>query len=170
MRVTGHVAVGAASYLYASTLLPSHPIFNEGLVFWYVGLLLTIFGSLLPDIDHPESTFGRKVKFISYPLSLIFGHRGITHSIWAILAMLYAAWYFLTEFINVGLLFVPCIALGYLSHLFADALTPQGIMPFYPIRKRFCFPIIQNGLLEVITYVLILSSAIWVFFKVGPGL
>ncbi len=169
MRVTGHVAVGASSYLYAATIYGGHPIYQNGVVFWFSGLLLTIFGSLLPDVDHPGSAFGSKVRFISYPLSLVFGHRGITHSIWALIGMCWLGWYFLTEYINVAFLFVPCLALGYLSHLFADALTPQGIVPFWPMKKRFRFPIVQNGVMEVITYVLIMSSAIWTYQNFGPG-
>lgn len=165
MRVTGHIAVGAASYLLAATLLPEHTIVNSGVVFWYVGLFLTLLGACLPDIDHPESTIGQKVKIISYPLSLFFGHRGITHSLIAVAAMLYCGYYFTTNYINTQMMFVPCVALGYLSHLFADSLTPQGIRPFYPMKKRFCIPIIQNGVIEVVVYVLLLSGAIWFYFN-----
>ncbi|EJE4724523.1 metal-dependent hydrolase [Vibrio parahaemolyticus] len=169
MRVTGHIAVGAASYLYTATFLPEHSVFNNGPIIWFAGLFLTLFGALLPDADCPESTVGKKILIISYPLSLVFGHRGITHSLWAIFAMLWLGYYFYGISFNSELAIIPCIALGYLSHLFADSLTPQGIRPFYPSRKRFCIPIVQNGLIEFVLYVLILSSAVWAYFKLGPG-
>lgn len=169
MRVTGHIAVGAASYLYTATFLPGHSIFNNGPIIWFAGLFLTLLGALLPDVDHPESTVGKKIQIISYPLSLVFGHRGITHSLCAVFAMLWLGYYFSAISVNEELAIIPCIALGYLSHLFADSLTPQGIRPFYPSKKRFCIPIVQNGLIEVVVYVLILSSSVWVYFKLGTG-
>ena len=39
--------------------------------------LIAAVGGLLPDIDHPESVIGRRVRFLSHPISAIFGHRGI---------------------------------------------------------------------------------------------
>ncbi|WP_427925738.1 metal-dependent hydrolase [Shewanella algae] len=39
------------------------------------------FGSLLPDLDHPSSTIGKRVLFVSVPLAGLFGHRQFTHSI-----------------------------------------------------------------------------------------
>ncbi|HBI7031986.1 TPA: metal-dependent hydrolase, partial [Clostridium perfringens] len=38
-------------------------------------------GSLLPDLDTPNSFIGRRLKIISYPLSTIFKHRGFLNSI-----------------------------------------------------------------------------------------
>lgn len=168
MRVTGHIAVGAASYLYAATLLPEHPVFNSGIVLWYVGLFLTLFGSLLPDIDTPESTFGSKVKIVSYPLSLIFGHRGITHSLIAIAGIFYVGYYFSVNTFYNGAIIVPCLALGYLSHILSDLITPKGVPLLYPYRRRFSIPIIRNGLIEVFVYVLIFSGSVWCYFNVGP--
>ena len=60
MRVTGHIAVGAASYLFTATILPGHAIFNSGIVIWYVGLFLTLLRACLPDLAHPESTISQK--------------------------------------------------------------------------------------------------------------
>ncbi len=39
------------------------------------------FGALLPDIDEPNSTLGRKTLGISNALRALFGHRGFTHSL-----------------------------------------------------------------------------------------
>ena len=45
---------------------------------------LAVAGPLSPDIDHPKSWVGRRMKLISIPISKLFGHRGITHSIVAV--------------------------------------------------------------------------------------
>lgn len=72
-----------------------------------------IFGSLLPDIDHPKSTISIKLWFVSWPLMILkqiikmatsglskkkqrnissmLGHRGITHSLLACISVLVAA-------------------------------------------------------------------------------
>src|SRR5690606_21555976 len=46
---------------------------------WY--LSLTVFSSLLPDIDHSRSIIGKMFLPISRYLDRNFGHRTITHSI-----------------------------------------------------------------------------------------
>lgn len=92
-------------------------------------------GSLLPDIDHPSSTFGKRIKPLSNLIGYVFGHRGITHSLIAVfvLSTLLAerahipAW-------GVGLI------VGYLSHLLGDWLTPAGIPLFWPNKKRWSSP------------------------------
>ena len=37
-------------------------------------------GSLLPDIDHPQSVIGKRHKVVSNVTRTAFGHRGVTHS------------------------------------------------------------------------------------------
>jgi inner membrane protein len=162
MNVTGHLAMGASAYLLTSHFMP-FLYNNSSATHWYLNLSLTLFGALLADIDHPTSTFGKRVRFISYPLSLIFGHRGITHSLIAIIALTYSA--FQISKSQIGLegsylyLVIPIIV-GYLSHLFADILTPSGVPLLYPNRRRFSIPIIRNGAVEFIVYSLSLILSI----------
>lgn len=78
--------------------------------------------ALLPDIDHPESLLGRKIKPISWLINKLLGHRTITHSLDFALGLClvvllssnfsYWAWMFV---------------LGYISHLLLDSLTRTGI-------------------------------------------
>jgi len=99
--------------------------------------------ALLPDVDSDEATirqvtgtarsggcFGR---LLSVGVTLLGGHRGaLTHSLLAwLVASLVAGVYF-----RGSMLFVT-FALGYLSHLVADALTMEGVPLLWPIyRKR----------------------------------
>ena len=112
-------------------------------------------GSLLPDLDHPKSTFGRKVPFVSIPLAAIAGHRGFTHSLIGVGLCLAAA------FSAAGGLAAPpwtgileAGALGYLSHLIIDMGNPAGVPLLYPSRRRFRFPLTcrPGGLLESLLF------------------
>ncbi|MFB6421976.1 MAG: metal-dependent hydrolase [Candidatus Malihini olakiniferum] len=110
---------------------------------WHIipGALLT---ALLPDIDHPKSVLGQRVKCISRPIARAFGHRGFTHSFLAILVIIC--------FIRFHLPFVWLIPtdayhamlIGYLSHIIADMLTAAGVPLLWPCRWRFCLPLIRS--------------------------
>ena len=93
-------------------------------------------GSLLPDVDTPTSTFGKKIRPISDIISFVFGHRGITHSLLMVGALIFV----LIHYIDMpswvyGLIF------GYLSHLLGDWITPSGIPLFWPLKRRYRSPI-----------------------------
>ena len=48
-----------------------------------VGNVIAVsFGALLPDIDEQHSWIGRRTRGVSDLMNTVFGHRGITHSIW----------------------------------------------------------------------------------------
>ncbi|MDP2788081.1 MAG: metal-dependent hydrolase [Pseudomonadota bacterium] len=97
-------------------------------------------GSLLPDIDHPQSWLGRRIPFVSIPLSLLIGHRGATHSAMVLFLTLAGALAFAgTAGASGGLLaaFSGALCAGYASHLAADWLTPSGIPLLWPNPRRF---------------------------------
>lgn len=88
-------------------------------------------GAALPDIDHPKSHLGRRLKIISRFVSKTFGHRGFTHSL---LFCTLVGWllFNVNESVGVGAFF------GILSHILLDMLTPfsKGVALLYPIKKR----------------------------------
>lgn len=55
-------------------------------------------------------------------------HRGITHTIWIILLLLFSCYYY-PNFITFGILS------GYTSHLIGDAYSKAGIAWFYPLQQ-----------------------------------
>lgn len=113
-------------------------------------LLVTVFSSL-PDIDHPKSKIGRKLFFISWPISLIFKHRGFFHSIFPPLILFFILYYFNLTFLGIA------VALGYLSHLIGDSITKEGINFLHPISKfRIQGPIRTGFLLEKIFFIFII--------------
>lgn len=72
-------------------------------------------GSIIPDIDHPQSLLGGVVK-----------HRGIVHSLLA-LGVSFVILSTLLSFYNANQLIAFGFFLGYFIHLVTDSLTPMGV-------------------------------------------
>lgn len=91
----------------------------------------TMLGSLLPDIDEPNSFIGRRTKIISSPLNSIFGHRTIAHNLIIYFIMLLYAIYS-KNMIIIG------VSFGAIIHIFCDAITNSGVRGgMYPILDNF---------------------------------
>ena len=102
-----------------------------------VSICWLIFGSILPDIDHPGSMIGKNVPL----LPKILKHRGFTHSILFCILMF---------FINFWL----CI--GCVVHIIMDMMTKQGVELFYPNQSKIRFPlaknVVTNGVFEKLIF------------------
>ncbi len=116
------------------------------------GAMLTIgagmFGSLLPDLDHPGSILGREAPLISSGITLFLGHRGPMHSILAAFIIWVGAWGLAARFLGATSFLTPwlvAIALGYLSHLALDALNPSGVPVLWPLKKHVRIPLVTTG-------------------------
>jgi len=113
-----------------------------------LGALLLLLGStagaLLPDIDHPKSWLGQRIPLVSVPIAAVFGHRGITHSLLAVLGLALALWHGLAQWqllqTRWGLGAVG-VAAGYLSHLAGDFVTHGGVPLLWPLKRRFSSPL-----------------------------
>jgi inner membrane protein len=133
-----HTAAGCASALLVAEYLHASP--SQAILIVAGGIL----GSHLPDIDHPKSAFGSRVLPLSLPISAIFGHRGITHSLLAVAGMSGLIWWTFNAVHWQRGYAVPVvvgIAVGYLSHLLGDWLTNSGVPLLWPSKRRFVAPI-----------------------------
>ncbi len=103
-------------------LFYSH-VFFAALISRMLGLspFLFILGSLLPDVDNPNSNVGSLCKRLSYYLKENYSHRGLTHS------LLFA----------VPCLLIPSFGLGVLSHILLDLLNKRGVRLLYPSKSCF---------------------------------
>ena len=126
----------------------------------------SVFGSLLPDIDHPDSTLGRKVKPLSLCIDKIFGHRGLFHSpllyivLTGLLLIFTKSFHGFSQYIYISFIFG--IGAGTLNHLLLDALTVSGIPLLLPFsKKRFRLAKIKTG-----TKWELIVSAICIFIMV----
>lgn len=94
------------------------------------GVLLAGMGSLIPDIDEPNSYLGKRVKLLSVPVNRGFGHRTLTHSplVWGLIQIINL------NTINNNIL--AYLIIGIFSHIILDMFNPTGVPIFYPISKK----------------------------------
>ena len=123
MRWNSHLLFGL---LFALIWISVFGVSNNWIFLGFV-----LFASLLPDIDHPQSKVGRKVKPLSWLINNVFGHRGIFHSIWPVLG-LYIVFVYLLDWRLAGL----GLCVGFFSHLVSDALTLDGVNFGHPFRAK----------------------------------
>ena len=113
-------------------------------------------GALLPDIDEPNSTIGRKTIGISNAIKTLCGHRGLTHSIAfivciGILSLLVCALGgdilreipLIASYVEVANLqgdnieiFAFGLVLGCVFHLIGDMLTISGVPLMLPFNAK----------------------------------
>lgn len=99
-------------------------------------------GSLLPDIDHPNSRVGRKALPVSVAINVVAGHRKLFHSLLPYVAGVIALTVLFPEY----KLYALALGMGCLLHLFLDSLTPEGVPFLYPFSKhRTSFLKIRTG-------------------------
>lgn len=135
MRWTTHLVAG----MLAATLV-GQPL---------TGVVVAGVSSLLPDLDTHESKLGRKLPFISIPLGLIFGHRGMLHSLLAVIIIYIIALQFFPTWA------IP-MTVGYTSHLILDSFTPSKIPWLWPYPERYGFPLVEtDSIVDIMVSVLL---------------
>jgi inner membrane protein len=136
MRWQTHTLFGISSLWLLTPFLNQTNASNIGVLVFYAA-----FGALLPDLDAGESKIKRLAFCGVKPFVLpavafhrALGHRGLLHSLlglgtFSLLAIPLARWW--------GWESSVALALGYASHLLADASTRGGVRLFYPQRERY---------------------------------
>lgn len=146
MMAGSHVVVGAAAWIWAAPHLGLASLDP-------LALGLTTIGALLPDIDHPSSWLGRRVPMVSRPLAAMIGHRGVTHSVLAVLMCLaFLRWQGFRRAV------IDPLAIGYLSHLGADLLTTSGLRLAWPLRQRQAIPLCRTGSVGEVVIVTVVAT------------
>ncbi len=117
-------------------------IFPQNLLIATLSFFLCLFGSILPDIDTKSSFIGRHFKIVGF----LFRHIVFFHSIFALLLFTVPLYLIFKS----GL---PALAfsVGFLSHLFLDILTREGIQ-IYPFDLRVRGFVKVGGFLEQIFF------------------
>lgn len=162
MMGTSHIIIGVASWAVACGVTP--------LDFTGPGAALAALGSLLPDIDHPNSTIAnwgsrsiKPFKMIAYPISMIFGHRGITHSLFAVIGCAAVlTWFAISRDMGAeSVMIVSAIVTGYLSHVFADFTTHSGVPWLWPKRKNYSLHLCQTGSMAEFCITIAFAAAVY---------
>ncbi len=85
-------------------------------------------GALIPDIDHPQSSIGRLLWFVSFPVNNRFGHRGVVHSLslWSIPLIIGLV---------SGSTVLQWVSIGCISHCVLDTMNKSGVRLFEPFSS-----------------------------------
>jgi membrane-bound metal-dependent hydrolase YbcI (DUF457 family) len=150
MLIKTHLAIAFFFILTAISFVNSPAIFA-------VGVLI---GTVVPDIDSRFSFLGQKK--IARLLQFFTKHRGIIHSF----TLLFLITFFLVLFFPVWAL---GFFLGYAIHLFVDSFTKDGIVPFYPMKKKSGGVITSGGRVESAVFVtfVVLDLAVLIVRLIG---
>lgn len=113
-----------------------------------VSLVGNIVGSLLPDIDQATNRLwdllpagnllGRVFR------KLLLSHRTLSHSFLGIFLVHKLLWWLLPkilnpDYLNIDLIYYS-VMIGFISHLFLDLFTEEGLPLLFPIKWKFGIP------------------------------
>ena len=140
MTAEGHLLFSLACAVFAKNAELT-PVLAQG-DWWHI-VPSAVLTCLLPDIDHPKSLLGQRLKWISKPIARACGHRGFTHSLLAVFAALTLFYLKVPDSWLIPADAIQGMVLGYLSHILADMLTPAGVPLLWPCRWRFRLPILR---------------------------
>lgn len=103
--------------------------------------------ALVPDVDHPGSTVGRRLRPVAVVLEELWGHRSLTHTVWFALpaGLLLGA---LAARLGLPRACAAAGTAGALSHLALDALTRSGVEPLAPWGSRLRGPVASGGAVD----------------------
>jgi inner membrane protein len=137
-----------AAFTALGYVVATQPLSEFSLATGLVAVAANLIGGLAPDIDQPSATFwyrmpaGSVISRILYPL--LGGHRFISHSIIGVIGFGIALKAFLTAISGVLLVDMEILwwafMIGFISHLFMDMLTHDGVPWLFPIPIKFGFP------------------------------
>lgn len=98
-----------------------------------VYLIVVLFASMLPDVDHTKSLIGKIFFPISKWLNRMYGHRTITHTFLFLFASTLLVSLIFNDK-NITIVFF----LAFFSHLLFDMMTIQGVPLFFPFYRNPC--------------------------------
>lgn len=155
MTYKTHIAGGVLLTLSLSSFLYPSSLGEVALLYG-----CAVVGSLLPDIDHPNSKINKYNPFASIMVRLI-KHRTLTHSL---------LWIAIVSLIGVMLKFntwaILGLNIGILSHLILDMMTVSGVPLLYPCRKNFrIMKLKTNTEHEFVVMSLLILGIGWFIFK-----
>lgn len=126
MMAKTHQAFAVFSVLMVDTYVPGSV---DNIV---TASVLSMLGALLPDLDSPQSSFGRLIPLLSKPLHSMLGHRTITHSLLAVI-LLYSVLTSSPQWHT----WADAICIGYFSHIIGDMLIgTNGVALFWPLKQK----------------------------------
>lgn len=138
----GKIHLGLGIFIGISSTVALNTSMIDGCLF----VASTMIGSLLPDIDLPNSKISQKIPIIPTLINKCFGHRGFIHSPSFLLLTTILIHQLLSHF-NYHMPFIFAgFMIGYLAHLLQDMFTKGGIPLFSPFsRRRYSLSFNRSG-------------------------
>ncbi|HEX8923512.1 MAG TPA: metal-dependent hydrolase [Patescibacteria group bacterium] len=138
-----------ASLITAAVLYPPPPV---GLGTALAAMIFNIIGALLPDIDQASNRLWDLLpggNFLGKILrNLFLAHRTISHSLLGLWLTYKISQWLIPQIFNAGFIkpeiIITALMIGYISHLFMDGLTEEGIPLLFPIKLKFGLPPIKR--------------------------
>jgi len=118
--------------------------------------IVCLIATAIPDIDTKHSKIGHHNLFRIF--NLFSRHRGMIHSFSILAVISIALFLFYKEIL------FP-FALGYSLHLIADAVTLNGIIPFYPLKFKIRGKIRTGGIIENFLFIIFFVSDLILLFS-----
>ncbi|OEH92989.1 metal-dependent hydrolase [Bacillus solimangrovi] len=148
MQYHTHLAFGAAAGAVVLHYIPQISV--EHHLLYSFGILV---GSLLPDIDHPNSKISNAIPVLGKAVSKTVGHRTFFHS------LIFIVMLFFLYRTNISNDFVTGLILGVTSHIIGDMFTVRGVYLFYPIKKSVRSPLTfrTGGFIEQVLFLVFIG-------------
>ncbi len=137
-----------AAFTALTLVVSAYDIPQMSLATGIVALGACLMGGLTPDLDEPAAGFwgrlpaGSIISRIVKPF--LGGHRMISHSLLGLLVIGYLVNLLLDKIGAVLLVDMQIVwwafMIGYVSHLFMDLLTKEGVPLLFPLPFKFGFP------------------------------
>lgn len=144
-----HLALGFALAFYFMPNIKSNK-------FIFLGIVL--FASILPDIETGFLSKGKGGLLNFWPFKWFKNKNWLFHT-----------YTFLIPIIIFFSFFYPVWAfpffLGYSFHLFLDSFSPQGITPFWPLKKKSTGMITPGGKIDFVLFYVFIILDIALFAK-----
>lgn len=138
-HLVGGLTISTIAFNFSYTITGHHA--DNLVTYTSLYFLGAIIGSLILDIDHVRSKIGLRFKTISHIISLLSGHRTLTHSLTFLVGLFY-----LFNFLEINKIFQLGFYIGSISHILLDMLTSHGVCLLYPFSDiRFKIMKLRTG-------------------------
>lgn len=138
-----------AAFTALGVVVLLHPVNNLTLATGATAVIANLIGGIAPDIDQPTAPFWRNLPIggvIGRILDpLLGGHRFLSHSLIGVF-LFGAGFYYLLNFLHPSMPHIDinvvwwAFMIGFLSHLFMDMFTREGVPWLIPLPIKFGLP------------------------------
>lgn len=149
MTARTHDAFAFASLVSVAAFFPPTSL---NLLTLFMAVIANNIGALIPDMDSAGNRLWDLLPLGDHLAKIFrrifYKHRTLSHSILGVVIIyLFLNWLLMmilnTEFLNPNVILVG-IMVGYISHIFADSMTREGVPLLFPLKIDFGLPPVKS--------------------------